>query len=135
MKQKKIKAKDILKQWKDLPEQKKDQAYRQQVAEVQANILNQIINKHHPDWTMEQAMECCTSTDPNVRDVECSMWWKLSEYFPCMTTKSDKLKVREIAGFDEEELKVYDEKIMPLHLISMREAAVPSAVKKFLLGK
>jgi len=131
----KITPRQLLKAFKNLSDDKKERMHQQQVAEVRCNVLNQIINKYHPDWTMEQAIECCTSTDPNVRDVECSMWWKLAEYFPAMTSKDDKLKVREVAGFDEEELKVYDEKIMPLHLKTMREAAVPGAVKRALLGR
>lgn len=133
-KQPKVTIRGMMREWKNLSEEKKEEAYRQQVAEVRSNIIDQILTKHHPEWTTEQAIECCTSTDPNVRDVECSMWWKLAEYFPAMTSKKDKEKVREIAGFDEEELKVYDEKIMPLHLMAMREAAVPGAIKKALMG-
>lgn len=129
-----VTVRKLLREWKNLSDDKKEEAYSKQVWEVRNNVINQIRTKYHPDWTYEQAYECCTDPESELYDVECSMWWKLAEYFPAMSTKKDKDRVREIAGFTDDELKVYDDKIMPLHLIAMREAAIPGAIKKMLVG-
>lgn len=130
----KITKRQLLREWKKLSADKKEAAYDRQVAAVRKNVTDQILTKYHPEWTYEQAVECCTDPESEIWDAECSMWWKIAPYFPAMGTMSDKKKVREIAELNEAELEAYDKKIMPLHLIAMREAAIPGAVKKALLG-
>lgn len=105
--------KKALKEIKNLPKQKKQELEDQTTAAARKNIIEQILAQK-PEWTYEDAIRACTGED-GERDPECSMWWKIAPYINGMRTKRLKLQARDVL-LDDEEKKIFDEKIMPLNV-------------------
>lgn len=104
-----ISIKELKKALKELPDEKKQQIRDQITARGRENVIEQILTKHHPEWTREQAIRACTGNDEE-RDPECSMWWKIAPYTPWLYDKEVQEMAR--AELSEDELPIFEKKIV-----------------------